>query len=213
MLTFDGSKTVIFEMPKTGTTWLRQNLQDWRQGTTLRNVCPRHAQPEDFAEALNPEYRKILIFREPLEWCVSFWEYHNTEVEVPKAGLPVSRHYAHHELFGFNRRNQAECWEHLLSNPGRLSRYFFSFINYADLIIPFTDLREAFHLLKSANYFRAYGDLLTADEVNVGKGEWKTGEFDTYRTYIEHNERELFQRYRQCVTSWKITKDLLKCST
>jgi len=145
-------KLVIFEIPKTGTTWQREALTqcgtEWHDLQPITDmVCPRHSPPHCYN--IPKDYQTVCAVRRPLAHLKSFYFYHKgkyLENIVPK------RYYAHYHLW-----STADTFEKYIQQlpPAPVSRIF-------DLFTPFCD-----HILHQETLSQEFNKLLNIDTSNT----------------------------------------------
>ena len=106
-----GCGAVIYEMPKTGTTWIRESLTSfgipWTDDPPLLPACPRHSPWWCYPEATT----RICSVRHPVSWYESYYLYHTFREIQPttaarKSVLFDADKWYSHQLFHFEN---GEC--------------------------------------------------------------------------------------------------------
>ena len=83
---------VIYEIPKTGTTFVKKVLEACgipfiHDEAPIVRCCPRHAPWWCY----EPAAKKVCIVRHPVHWYESFYRYHKFGTNVGRYGIPLDK--------------------------------------------------------------------------------------------------------------------------
>lgn len=202
MLIFPQQKTAIVEMPKTGTTWLRKVLTGWEEGTPKGNACERQGHWGNYE--IPDGYLRVAVFREPVSWCISAWEYHTSRLRDNQ--LPVSRinqeHHPYFEAFPARVWSHSDWWRYTAGRPGLLTEFFRQYLSEADLVIPLPVLREdTLMLYDTGNVAAESRDIIRNTlAANTGPRQWRKPvdkQILASIAQVREQEAELFEAYRR----------------
>jgi len=209
MLVIPRTKTLIAEMPKTGTTWMRRNLTNWQEAVPIDRASPRHDAPSCYVEGREDDWLKLFVFREPVQWCMSAFEYYSWCMNTDRVTQKVVDQYDHtyFSYFPFEDWTHQQWWEFLAERPGHLTEYFSLYLDWADQVIPLCHVRQALHSLWKQDKVCALNEvhLLRSPKENKSAGVWKrhTG-LDALINQVREQEATLFERYQDAVREYKV---------
>lgn len=97
-LLLEKCNAAIFEIPKTGTTWMRSVLDKfgirYKLLSPIINACPRHSPWDRYTNNIHDFDFRIVSIRYPPSWISSYWRKHS-EGKIPWV---EGREYLHREL-------------------------------------------------------------------------------------------------------------------
>lgn len=143
---------IIYEVPRTGTTWMRHALTTlgipWERALAVPGVCGRHSLPEHY-----PGTYAIRAFveRDPLDWARSYWSYHH---DMDPDTWDQNTHYPH-RIFGPPVEERFEDFlDRIIStNPRSIYQFFEAFRRHSNLTLKHENLAVEFHdLLDRCGY-------------------------------------------------------------
>lgn len=140
------SDCIIYEIPRTGTTWMRHTLSvlgiPWEQAPVVSGVCERHALPE---HCLGDYALRVCVEREPMAWLQSYWFYHRGMTD---SAWQCNVHYPH-RIFGPPVEGSFDGMVERIrvTNPDSVEQYLNSFYRHCCIRLNHDSLADEFHSL------------------------------------------------------------------